>query len=182
MTFLWRAYCGSTGSGYGMILFPEIYSGAIFNSILSSIFPESFLHLLYKFGSDIEYITNDRNREVFFQHIFGGGEIPLFSFFSPAFFNPLLTPFFYSDLNTFFFTRFSQLITQGQYFCFHLPHCHPFSLRVFFTFCTNSGVTSSISQMVETGKSFSHIFFVAVSLFSPLPSSLPSSRPFFTPI
>src|SRR5690625_302750 len=112
MTFLWRAYCGSTGSGYGMILFPEIYSGAIFNSILSSIFPESFLHFLYKFGSDIEYITNDRNREVFFQHIFRGGEISLFySFFTPFFYS-VLPHFFYSDLNSFFFTGFSQLITQ----------------------------------------------------------------------
>src|SRR5690625_6083992 len=98
MTFLWRAYCRSTGSGYGMILFPEIYSGAIFNSILSSIFPESFLHFLYKFGCDIEYITNDRNREVFFQDIFGGGEIPLFSLLFPDFFYHLIKLFFYSVL------------------------------------------------------------------------------------
>src|SRR5699024_12784805 len=93
---------GSIRPGFGLIPLQETYSGAIFNSILSSIFPESFLHFLYKFGSDIEYITNDRNREVFFQHIFGGGEISLFSFFSPAFFNPFLTSFFYSALNSFF--------------------------------------------------------------------------------
>src|SRR5690625_4660451 len=86
------------------------------SSVLSSIFPESFLHFLYKFGGNIEYITNGGNREVFFQHIFRGGEIFLFY----PFFTPLLTPFFYSDLNSFFFTGFSQPISQGQYFCFHL--------------------------------------------------------------
>src|SRR5699024_12718878 len=92
---------GSIRPGFGLIPLQETYSGAIFNSILSSIFPESFLHFLYKFGSDIEYITNVRNREVFFQHIFGGGEIALFSFLYPDFFNQCITSFFYSDLNLF---------------------------------------------------------------------------------